>query len=46
MLSFAAEVTNNEQIHELLSSSMSADKLTENFIAICGEQFDEHGQNL
>ncbi|MDW6018463.1 F0F1 ATP synthase subunit delta [Vibrio plantisponsor] len=46
MLAFAAEVTNNEQIHELLTSSASAEKLAEIFIAICGEQFDEYGQNL
>lgn len=46
MLAFAAEVTNNEQIHELLTSSASAEKLAEIFIAICGEQFDEFGQNL
>ena len=46
MLTFAAEVTKNEQIHELLSSSLAADKLAEIFVAVCGEQFDEHGQNL
>ncbi len=46
MLAFAAEVTNNEQINELLTSSASAEKLAEIFIAICGEQFDTHGQNL
>lgn len=46
MLTFAAEVTNNEEIAELLSGSISAEKLTEIFIAVCGEQFDEYGQNL
>lgn len=46
MLSFAAEVANNEQIHELLTSSMSAEKLAELFVSICGEQVDEFGQNL
>lgn len=46
MLAFAAEVTNNEQMNELLTSSASAEKLAEIFIAICGEQFDEYGQNL
>ncbi|NVD05811.1 F0F1 ATP synthase subunit delta [Vibrio sp. JPW-9-11-11] len=46
MLSFAAEVANNEQIHELLTSSTSADKLAEVFVAVCGEQVDEFGQNL
>ncbi|EEX95212.1 F0F1 ATP synthase subunit delta [Vibrio orientalis CIP 102891 = ATCC 33934] len=46
MLSFAAEVANNEQIHELLTSSTSADKLAEIFVAVCGEQVDAFGQNL
>ncbi len=46
MLTFGAEVTKNEQMSELLSGSTSADKLAEIFIAICGEQFDEFGQNL
>ena len=46
MLAFAAEVAKNEQMHELLTSSVSASKLAETFIAICGEQFDVYGQNL
>ena len=46
MLAFSAEVAKNEQIAELLSSAMSAEKLAEIFIAVCGEQFDEFGQNL
>jgi F-type H+-transporting ATPase subunit delta len=46
MLTFAAEVTKNEQVHELLNSSLAAEKLAEIFVAVCGEQFDEHGQNL
>jgi len=46
MLSFAAEVTRNKQIHELLTGSMSADKLVEIFVAVCGDQVDVHGQNL
>jgi F-type H+-transporting ATPase subunit delta len=46
MLSFAAEVARNAQVKELLASSMSADKLAEIFVAICGEQVDAHGQNL
>ncbi|MDV7105714.1 F0F1 ATP synthase subunit delta [Vibrio sp. TH_r3] len=46
MLTFASEVTRNEDIKELLSGSVSADKLSEIFIAVCGEQFDEFGQNL
>ncbi|MBU2897580.1 F0F1 ATP synthase subunit delta [Vibrio hepatarius] len=46
MLSFAAEVAKNEQIHELLTGYMSADKLAEVFVAVCGDQVDVHGQNL
>ncbi|WP_162045249.1 F0F1 ATP synthase subunit delta [Vibrio taketomensis] len=46
MLSFAAEVAQNAQVKELLASSMSADKLAEIFVAVCGEQVDAHGQNL
>ncbi|ANS84013.1 F0F1 ATP synthase subunit delta [Vibrio scophthalmi] len=46
MLSFAAEVAKNQQVKELLTSSMSADKLAEIFVAVCGEQVDAHGQNL
>ncbi|MBT0319479.1 F0F1 ATP synthase subunit delta, partial [Vibrio campbellii] len=46
MLSFATEVTKNEQMNELLKGSVSADKLAEIFVAVCGEQVDAHGQNL
>ncbi|KWT99962.1 F0F1 ATP synthase subunit delta [Vibrio toranzoniae] len=46
MLTFAAEVAQNDDVHNLLSSSMTAEKLAEIFIVICGEQFDEFGQNL
>lgn len=46
MLSFAAEVANNEQMRDLLTGSVSADKLAEIFVAVCGEQVDAHGQNL
>ncbi|PJC85141.1 F0F1 ATP synthase subunit delta [Vibrio sp. HA2012] len=46
MLTFAAEVTKNEQMSELLTSSVSAEKLAEIFVAVCGEQVDVHGQNL
>jgi len=46
MLVFAAEVAMNDQIKELLTSSTSAEKLAEIFVAICGDQFDAHGQNL
>ncbi len=46
MLSFAAEVAKNEQMSELLTGSVSATKLAEVFVAICGEQVNAHGQNF
>ncbi|WP_159739812.1 F0F1 ATP synthase subunit delta [Vibrio atypicus] len=46
MLTFAAEVVQNDDMANLLSSSLTAEKLAEIFIAVCGEQFDEFGQNL
>ncbi|WP_372377568.1 F0F1 ATP synthase subunit delta [Vibrio natriegens] len=46
MLSFAAEVAKNEQMSELLTSSFSAEKMAEIFVAVCGDQVDANGQNL
>lgn len=46
MLEFAAQVVADDQIQSLLSSQLSAEKLAELFIAVCGDQLDEHGQNL
>ncbi|NVC95253.1 F0F1 ATP synthase subunit delta [Vibrio natriegens] len=46
MLSFAAEVAKNEQMTELLTSSFSAEKMAEIFVAVCGDQVDANGQNL
>lgn len=46
MLSFAAEVAKNQQMKELLTGSVSAEKMAEIFVAVCGEQVDAHGQNL
>ncbi|RVR72337.1 F0F1 ATP synthase subunit delta [Citrobacter freundii] len=45
MLMFAAEVTKNEMA-ELLSGALAPETLAESFIAVCGEQLDESGQNL
>ena len=42
MLAFAAEVTKNEQMAELLSGALAPETLA----AVCGEQLDENGQNL
>ncbi|WKW42395.1 F0F1 ATP synthase subunit delta [Kosakonia cowanii] len=46
MLAFAAEVTKNEQMAELLSGAIAPETLADSFIAVCGEQLDEKGQNL
>ncbi|MEA1062888.1 F0F1 ATP synthase subunit delta [Apirhabdus apintestini] len=46
MLAFAAEVTKNEQMTELLSGALAPETLAESFITICGDQLDVHGQNL
>ncbi|WP_322803365.1 F0F1 ATP synthase subunit delta [Vibrio alfacsensis] len=46
MLSFASEVAKNEQMKELLTGSVSAEKMAEIFVAVCGEQVDAYGQNL
>ncbi|MBY6199409.1 F0F1 ATP synthase subunit delta [Vibrio hangzhouensis] len=46
MLTFAAEITKNEDIANLLTGSVTANKIAEVFIAVGGEQFDEFGQNL
>ena len=46
MLAFAAQVTKNEQMAELLSGALAPETLAESFIAVCGEQLDENGQNL
>ncbi|MCL2893845.1 F0F1 ATP synthase subunit delta [Brenneria tiliae] len=46
MLAFTAEVTRNEQIAELLSGAVAPIELAKTFIAVCGDQLDEAGQNL
>lgn len=46
MLAFAADVTRNEQISELLAGAVAPETLSRTFIAVCGEQLDEHGQNF
>ncbi|MCC2616945.1 F0F1 ATP synthase subunit delta [Aestuariibacter halophilus] len=46
MLNFAGEVAKNPDIKDLMSGALAAEKLAEIFINICGEQLDEHGQNL
>ncbi len=46
MLTFAAEVTRNDDVADLLSNAAIAETQANVFIAICGEELDEHGQNL
>ncbi|WP_323637203.1 F0F1 ATP synthase subunit delta [Pectobacterium polaris] len=46
MLAFSAEVARNEQIAELLSGAVAPIELAKTFIAVCGDQLDEAGQNL
>lgn len=46
MLAFTAEVTRNEQMAELLSGAVAPETLAKTFIAVCGDELDEHGQNF
>ncbi len=46
MLSFAAEVVQNKQMDEVINSNLNAEKMAGVFLAVCGEQLDEQGQNL
>ncbi len=46
MLAFAATVARNEQMADLLSGALAPEALSASFIAVCGDQSDEHGQNL
>ncbi|MGL4712272.1 MAG: F0F1 ATP synthase subunit delta, partial [Shewanella sp.] len=46
MLSFAAQVAENETMHSLVNGSVAAEELAHIFASICGEQLDKHGQNL
>lgn len=46
MLSFAAEVARNETIKDFFGGMHSAEKLSEIFLSVCGEQLNEFGQNL
>ncbi|WP_159566241.1 F0F1 ATP synthase subunit delta [Budvicia diplopodorum] len=46
MLTFAAQVSRDDQVADLLSSALAPEHLASTFLAICGEQLDENGQNL
>lgn len=46
MLGFSSEVIKDETVQAFLKSSLSANKLADTIIAICGDQLDQYGQNL
>ena len=46
MLVFSAQVTNNDDIRNILSSALAPEKLAELFIGICEEQLNTQGQNF
>ncbi|MBJ3815735.1 F0F1 ATP synthase subunit delta [Shimwellia pseudoproteus] len=46
MLAFAAEVTKNDKMDELISGALAPETLAKTFIEICGDQLDTHAQNL
>lgn len=46
MLNFIAKVTCNQQIGELLSSSITTELLAKIFIVICDDKIDRHVKNL
>lgn len=46
MLGFAAEVASDSQVEDLINSNLNAEKMADLFLAVCGDQLDEQGQNL
>ena len=46
MLVFAAEVSKDDTVQQLIHSSMAPEQLAQLFNQICGEQLNEQGQNL
>lgn len=46
MLQFSALVAENEDVASFLTSSLSSNKIAEMFIAVCGDQVDQFGQNF
>ncbi|WP_140371314.1 ATP synthase F1 subunit delta, partial [Vibrio parahaemolyticus] len=46
MLGFISMVSRNEQVGELLSGSIAPETLAKTFISVCGDEIDEHVQNL
>ena len=46
MLGFLTALVENADMKEFLNSSLSAQKVADTVISICGEQLDQYGQNL
>jgi len=46
MLLFAAEVSKDSTLQQVIHSSIAPDQLAQLFIQICGEQLNEYGHNL
>jgi F-type H+-transporting ATPase subunit delta len=46
MLAFASAVATDATVQKILAGPESAEKKSEMFLAVCGEQLDQHGQNL
>ncbi|MDP9500196.1 F0F1 ATP synthase subunit delta [Bisgaard Taxon 45] len=46
MLHFSSELVKDETMQTFLKSALSANKLADAVISICGEQLDQYGQNL
>ena len=46
MLQFSALVVENDEVSQYLTSSLSSTQIADMFIAICGEQLDQFGQNF
>lgn len=46
MLQFSALVVSDEQVMDLINSSLASSKVSDTFIKICGEQLDQYGQNF
>ncbi|MDO9758814.1 F0F1 ATP synthase subunit delta [Glaesserella parasuis] len=46
MLQFSALVAENEDVQHFIHSSSAATQVADTFIAICGDQLDQYGQNF
>ena len=46
MLAFTAEVASDKQVSGILSGAQAPETVSSAFIALCGDQLDENGQNL